>query len=299
MNAKPRAQAHRRSPAMPMKQGPRVDWRPSPADRPVPRRRSLAGTAVGVALVLSWLGLAGVDVRGVPAAAAEPARSDLHYGKPLPAPPTGRWTFQVYYGEYDSGLRVASLGYSIAHDGRRYQLRSEARAEGLTALIYSGVLSQSSTGRLSSNGLEPEHYTEKRGRREPRSAEIDRARRQVVLSGNAPVPLVEGAQDRLSILVQLGLLARATPERFAKGAVVQIPEISHSRIEQSSYAVRGDAVLETESGPLRTLHMERTAPRKKDDNRIEVWLGYDHGMLPVRLRVTDTGGRVLDQILAR
>jgi hypothetical protein len=262
-------------------------------------RLRVAGAILGSALGVFWQGPAWLGGGGTSAVAAEPARSALQYGKPLPAPPTGRWTFDVYYGEYDSGFRVASLGYSIEHDGKRYKLRSEARAEGITALIYSGVLTQSSEGRLSANGLEPEHYVEKRGRREPRSLEIDRAKRRAKGPGDEPIPLLDGAQDRLSILVQLGLLARAMPERFVKGAVVQIPEVSLSRVEETGYTVRGEARLQTETGPLRTLHLERTSPPARNDARIEVWLGYDHGMLPVRLRVADAGGRVLDQILAR
>jgi len=223
----------------------------------------------------------------------------LLYGKPLPLPPKGQWRFDIYFGEYRSGFRVASLDYTIYHDGRHYTLRSAGRAEGLTALVYSGVLTQSSAGLLSANGLQPEHYTEKRGKRPTRTVDVDYATGRVVFGDNAPVPIVAGAQDRLSVLVQLGLMARAMPERFARGAVVPIPEMSTSKTETSTYAVHGEARLETGSGALRALHLERTAPKKADDNRIEVWLGYDLDLLPVRIRVTDPGGRVLDQMLAR
>lgn len=229
--------------------------------------------------------------------AATPGK--LLYGKPLPLPPKGQWRFDIYFGEYGSGFRVASLDYTIYHDGRHYTLHSAGRAEGLTALVYSGVLTQSSAGLLSANGLQPEHYTEKRGKRPTRTVDVDYATGRVVFGDNAPVPIVEGAQDRLSVLVQLGLMARAMPERFARGAVVPIPEMSTTKTETSTYTVHGEARLETASGPLRTLHLERTAPKKADDNRIEVWLGYDLDLLPVRIRVTDPGGRVLDQMLVR
>ena len=36
-----------------------------------------------------------------------------------------------------------------------------------------------------------------------------------------------------------------------------------------------------------------------DAPKIDVWLGYDHHLIPVRIRATDIGGRVLDQLLAR
>lgn len=220
----------------------------------------------------------------------------LRYGAPLPLPPTGHWRFKVHYGDYTDGHQVASLDYSIAHDGRKYLLRSEGRAEGLTALLYSGVLSQSSTGRLTDNGLEPERYAEQRGKRAERWAAVDRSASQVSFSGNPPVAWVTGAQDRLSVLVQIGLLARAAPGRFVAGSVIEIPELTLRDIENARYASHGQQILETPVGPIHALHLERIAPRRQGDPRIDVWLGYDRGMLPVRIRLTDSGGRVLDQL---
>ena len=215
----------------------------------------------------------------------------------LPLPPTGQWQFGVYFGDYDRGLKVAVLDYSIEHDGKRYRIRSSAHAEGVAALVYSGVLSQRSEGGLSPAGLVPTRYWEQRGKRPERWIELDHRRREVSFSGNASVPLVDGLQDKLSVLLQLGLLARARPERFAAGQVVELSELGTSRIVSARYASRGDTVLKTDSGNRRVLHLERVAPRDADDPRIEVWLGYDLHLLPLRLRVTDAKGRVLDQIL--
>lgn len=215
---------------------------------------------------------------------------------PLPQPPVGHWRFEVHYGDYADGHQVASLDYSITHDGRRYRLRSEGRAEGLTALLYSGVLTQSSVGRLSDAGLEPERYAEQRGRRPERWASVDRAAGRVSFSGGESLPLISGAQDRLSVLVQIGLIARASPARVAAGGVLELPELTLRTIERARYESRGDVILSTARGPIRALRLERVAPRRTEDPRIEVWLGYDRGMLPVRIRLTDVGGRVLDQI---
>jgi len=215
----------------------------------------------------------------------------------LPLPPTGDWHFHVYFGGYEKGLKVAVLEYAIEHDGRRYLIRSAAHAEGLAALVYSGVLSQRSEGGLTPAGLVPTRYWEQRGKRPERWVNLDHRRREVVFSGHPPLPLVEGVQDRLSALVQLGLLARARPERFTAGKAVEFPELGTSRIASARYESRGDAVLKTDSGNRRVLHLERVAPRDANDPRIEVWLGYDLHLLPLRLRVTDAKGRVLDQIL--
>lgn len=215
---------------------------------------------------------------------------------PLPQPPVGHWRFEVHYGDYADGHQVASLDYSITHDGRRYRLRSEGRAEGLTALLYSGVLTQSSEGRLSAAGLEPERYAEQRGRRPERWASVDRAAGRVSFSGGESLPMVAGVQDRLSVLVQIGLIARASPARVEAGSALELPELGSRSIERARYESRGEVTLTTARGPIRALHLERVAPRRAEDPRVEVWLGYDRGMLPVRIRLTDVGGRVLDQI---
>jgi hypothetical protein len=243
-----------------------------------------------------------VATRAVPKTAApapDAKATKLFYGKPLPLPPAGQWQFRVYYGEYRNNHQLATLDYLIEHDGRKYHLRTAGRAVGLTSLFYSGVLTQDSAGRLSENGLAPERYAEKRGDRPERSLSVDYASRRVAFAGKEPADLVDGAQDRLSTLVQLGLMARALPQRFAQGSVIELPELTLGDLEKSRYLSRGDTVLDTENGPLRALHLERTAPRGKDDPKIEIWLGYDQQMLPVRMKVTDVGGRVLDQLLVR
>jgi hypothetical protein len=216
---------------------------------------------------------------------------------PLPMPPKGRWRFVVHYGDYREGYQVATLDYAIGVDGNRYQLKTEGRAAGLTALFYSGVLTQRSTGQISALGLMPEHYSERRGKRPERSLSVDLKAGLVSFADNRSVRLVQGAQDRLSVLIQLGLLARTYPERFVSGAVIEIPELTTGDLELTSYTSHGDVLLQTESGTIRALHLERTAPRKSDDNRIDIWLGYDLQLIPVRIRVTDVGGRVLDQFL--
>lgn len=265
------------------------------------RRRLL----ISAALLLASVGIGGAVRAASPASASEAPsdreqhRARLLYGTPLPLPPVGRWQFKLYFGDYTGKLQIASLDYSIEHDGANYHLRSEGRAVGIVSLLYSGVLTQDSVGTLSENGLAPRAYTEKRGSRPERSLSVDAASRRVHFAGKEPETLVDGAQDRLSALVQLGLMARALPQRFVKGNVIALPELTLGDIEKSRYLSLGDSVLDTENGPLRTLHLERTAPRGKDDPKIEVWLGYDQTMRPVRIRATEPGGRVLDQLVVR
>jgi len=235
--------------------------------------------------------------RPPPEPGSVPASAPL-FGRPLPAPPSGKWQFRVFYGDYTENRPVAVMDYAIEHADGRYRVHSEGRAEGLLSLFYSGVLTQASAGRLTSDGLQPDRYSERRGNRAERWVSVDRDRHLVVYSGGERATFVDGLQDRLSVVVQLGLIARAMPERLAAGASVEFSETSLRDVERSRYASHGVDQLPTEAGVLRALHLERVAPRKPGDPVIEVWLGYDRGLIPVRIRISE-GGRVLDQVLSR
>jgi hypothetical protein len=208
-----------------------------------------------------------------------------------------RRRFQVHYGDYAEGNVVAELDYALEVEQDRYRLRTEARAVGLTALFWSGALTQASAGRLGVDGLEPERYVEQRGRRPERRTSIDRATGIAVFPAGERAPLVAGVQDRLSMLIQLGLIARAQPQRMAAGRRIEVPELGSRAISPAVFMSRGDESLATDRGPLRTLHLERRDGDPARDPRVDVWLGYDHGLMPVRIRLTDPGGRVLDQVL--
>ncbi len=109
----------------------------------------------------------------------------------------------------------------------------------------------------------------------------------------------DGLQDRLSVFYQLGLMARADPTLFAAGASVELPVAGSRGFQIERFAVIGEEVLTLPDGPLRALHLRRPAPAGSRDPGIDLWLGYDFEMLPVRLRIEDSSRRVLDQIIDR
>ncbi len=228
------------------------------------------------------------------------AETGPHWGVAVTGrPPSGRWRFKVYVGEYSEYRSVASLELTLDYDGDQYRMRSQGQAEGLTAWIYSGVLTQASEGRWGNDGFVPERFSEQRGKRPERWARVDPAQASVEYSGGERSAWVAGTQDRLSVLFQLGALARSVPERFAAGSSVDLPELTTRRIERVRYLSEGEETLATDDGQLRTLRLVREDPTGANDPRVEVWLGYDQQMLPVRIRLTDANGRVLDQLVQR
>jgi hypothetical protein len=234
-----------------------------------------------------------------PASAVAAASPVPPSGAPLPAPQPARIRFRVHYGDYASRHSVAVLEYQVEAADGRYQLRTEGRAEGLTALFYSGVLTQTSTGGYGDEGLQPERHTEQRGRGGLRWAALDAATGQARFSGGQRASAPPGTQDRLSMLIQLGLIARGRPSLLAPGMTLSLPELGSRSVDTVAYRSLGDETLATDEGPVRALRLTRHDGDPARDPRIDIWLGYDQHLLPVRIRLTDPGGRVLDQILVR
>ncbi len=220
---------------------------------------------------------------------------------PLPSLPASRTQrFRVYWGDFSQQQSVARLEYRLVNLGDRYELRTDVRAEGLISLVYSGTLSQVSVGSLGPNGLEPARYAEIRSKSSERVVDFDRKLGQLMsLDGSPPVPMPDGTQDRLSVFYQLGLMMRREPLTVTAGQVIDMPVASMRAVQHERFVVVGEEMLMAPGGPIRALHLQRPVPAGTRDPRIDLWLGYDFEMMPVRLRLEESADRVLDQVIDR
>jgi len=220
---------------------------------------------------------------------------------PLPGLPGSRTRrFRVYWGDFSKQQSVARLEYRLVNQGDRYELRTDVRAEGLISLVYSGTLSQVSVGGLGPNGLEPARYVEIRSKSSERVVDFDRKLGQLMsLDGSPPVPMPVGTQDRLSVFYQLGLMMRRDPSAVTAGQVIDMPVASMRAVQRERFVVVGEEMLMAPGGPIRALHLQRPVPAGSRDPRIDLWLGYDFEMMPVRLRLEESSDRVLDQVIDR
>ena len=205
--------------------------------------------------------------------------------------------FKVYWGDFEGKQSVARIRYRLTVEGDQYEVRTEGEAQGLISLVYSGTLTQVSIGTMGPGGLVPRRYAESRGRSAERAVSFDPEVSQLLPPGGAPLSVPRGIQDRLSVFYQLGLMARAQPGAFAPGQEVVVPVASLRDMRLERFQVVGDEVLMVPGAPMRALHLHRPPPAGSRDPKIDLWLGYDQQMLPVRLRVEDGSQRVLDQLL--
>lgn len=151
---------------------------------------------------------------------------------------------------------------------------------------------QRSTGELAADGLRPLRFSDRQ--RSEEAAHFDRAQGRITFSSNRPdVALRPGAQDRLSLLVQLMALASANPDRFVPGATLALQVAGTRDADEWQFTVEGRDVLALPTGPTETVKLARQL-RGAYDTRMELWLAPGQAYALVRLRLTPPNADWLD-----
>jgi hypothetical protein len=172
-------------------------------------------------------------------------------------------------------------------DGRSYQAELEVRAPFLPKRT------QHSTGSITAQGLAPLRFSDK-GRNEE-AAHFERDQGKVSFSNNRPdAALSAGGQDRLSVMLQLGAMIAAAPQKFPPSTGIAIQTASTRDAEAWLFTVEGTETLQLPGGTLQALKLTRN-PRKEFDQRVELWLAPSMDYVPVRLRLTQPNGDWVDQ----
>lgn len=174
-------------------------------------------------------------------------------------------------------------------EDQRYTIESISEATGLAAIFLSGKMVQKSSGHIGPLGLVPERYDMQRlsGKKESllfrygdnviEASRIDSRKGK----RTAELPLLTGAQDPLSSIFQLAMLARENGE----GVIVAA---GAKRVKGYPYRTLGAETIQTPLGQLQTLHVTRAGD--SDKGAVHLWLAIEHRNLPVRITYTDDDG---------
>ena len=204
---------------------------------------------------------------------------------PLPARVDMR--FKVTYGVAAGEQTLVWVNES----GKHYTVISVAEATGLTGLFYRGQFVQTSRGRITPYGLQPQAFWDQRGDRRS-SAKFDAELGHLTFNPHKGAPRhfsYQGdVQDVLSLFFQLALTVPSTTSEL--GYTV----FNGKRLRDYRYEVRGETMLDTAVGPLRTLHLARLG---NNDGRFEIWLAADRHYLPVRVLKSDEKNNEVELLL--
>jgi hypothetical protein len=225
------------------------------------------------------------------APAAPPALA--HATMPLPpamAPPSAALAYDVVGNVRGIGYSAqATLDWTL--EAGRYDARMAVR------LPLMGSRVQTSAGRVGPTGLLPERFADKA--RSERAAHFDHTEQRIRFSANTPdAELMPGAQDRLSVFLQLAARLNAAPERVQAGQVIELQVAGTTDAEPWRFRVGEEETLNLPAGAQRTRQLVREA-RQPRDSQVELWLATGLQHLPVRIRIVQHNGDQLDQQLSR
>lgn len=171
--------------------------------------------------------------------------------------------------------------------GDRYQALLRYSALGLTR-------AQTSHGRITKQGLAPERFSDKY--RSEAVAHFNYEHAKVTFSANTPdAPLLAGAQDRLSVLIQLGALLASNPDQIGTGSTLTIQTVGGRGADLWMFTVIATEPLALPGGNIEGIKLERL-PREPYDQKVEVWLAPQLDYLPARIRITEANGESIDQL---
>ena len=171
-------------------------------------------------------------------------------------------------------------------------------AHAVVSALLLGQRSQTSVGRITSQGLAPERFTDTS--RRTREITLDWTQRVAQRDGQTiATPLPDGTQDRLSAIVQLTVQLMNAPTQPVLGQEWTLPVVGFSELESWTFVYLGQAMQDLPAGQFITWHLQRK-PRS-DDKRgvvVDLWLAPAHYFVPVRIRYTEANGDFVDQQLS-
>lgn len=187
----------------------------------------------------------------------------------------------------DKGLNYHAQGeLRWQHDGQNYALSLSVRA------FLLGSREWRSVGRIGPQGLLPRRFSD-HGRQE-RAAHFEHEQAQLILSGSTtPVPLTPGAQDQLSLYLQLAAAMQAAPQSLQGASPFRVQTATARNLVPWTMTYQGQEVLLHEG---RSWSVQRwwCEPQSRWDARLELWSAKELGGLPLRIRITQVSGSYID-----
>lgn len=171
-------------------------------------------------------------------------------------------------------------------DGTQYNARLRAK------LAFFTLLSQASDGRIGASGIEPDRFAD--NRRSEIASHFVRDRGEIVFSSKTErTPLQPGAQDLVSLVMQLAGMLAGDPARFPPGTPITMQVVGPRDAEPWTFVVGGEEQVSVMAGEYTARKLIRKA-RKEHDKQLELWLAPDLGYLPARILQTQPDGVIID-----
>jgi hypothetical protein len=230
-------------------------------------------------------------VQEIPAPPTPPVAAPARAERPLQFafPPSTQLNYDVI-GQTDGQTNVVSATIVWRHDGANYQANLN-----ITKFMVS-LRQWNSKGALTAAGLAPVRFGEKGFRRAEVASHFVRDEGRVIFSSNsAPAPLLPGAQDHMSVFIQLASLWAGEPQRFSAGDTLSFQSIGPRQAETWTFVVSEEARIQVPGGTMQAVKLTREATSEYS-TKAEIWLAPQLAYLPAQIRLSEPNGNVLDMV---
>jgi hypothetical protein len=195
---------------------------------------------------------------------------------------------------YDVEGLIASSPYTgnaalwWTHDGKAYQSQLLIRKWGLALQTWT------SQGKLGERGLEPDTFSSKRLGQAEIHAHFERPLGRIRFTAGTPDAALEnGAQDQLSVFMQLASLWAGSKLPEAAGSTIRLQAVGDRYAEQWVFQVGPLETVKLASSSLQALKLAH-APTAERKQKLELWYAPRLQFLPIRIRITEPNGDYLD-----
>ena len=171
--------------------------------------------------------------------------------------------------------------YEWSRDGDSYRIHGEAQAEGFFTLFLEGRIVQESSGTVTSAGLRPDRFTERRPGAEEEGLEFDWPQHQVTFEKGSQKKTTAFTGDTVDWLSMIFQLAHVPPK--PKGDTLELAVFTQRRFYSFRLKVLGIEDIDIPLGHVQALHL-RHVDAKNPNEIVDVWLGVDQHYLPVKMR---------------
>ena len=229
------------------------------------------------------------------AAASQPASETLPVASTAGAPavPTTAYTVPGSVRlKYNVIATAGKFNYDVGadllwrQDGNNYDAQLQIGAFPLGSRV------QTTSGRLTPEGLQPKRFSDKY--RSEVAAHFDRINQKVIFSANTPeVPLSPGMQDQLSVFLQLGAMLGGAPTRYPAGTQISFETVGARDTETWVFTIDGEERLSLPGGEIAVIKTSKNSQRQFGQ-KAELWLAPTLGYLPVRIKLTESNGDVVN-----
>ena len=255
------------------------------------------------------------SVQAAPATSVEPTaptaiEPDLQTAENLPVekpattllilpPPSARYELGVVRTEPNVANPYYGSGEIVwEHDDKNYKMSLEVGVDLLFAKIH--LYSMQSVGTIGNSGILPITMTESRRGRSATATHFNYDSNTITFSASTnSVPMLEGAQDRATVLMQLASIGNADPTQFQSGKEITLQVAEDKEANPFLFIIQNEEVVETKLGRLATWHIVRPPRPGTYSSQLDIWVAPELNWLPVQIRNTEANGAITTQTIRK